>query len=79
MDIIQIGQEIANIRKSKKISQQKMSDDINISRTTISNIENGSVTDVGIKKIIRIIDYLGYEISFKEKSLFPVFEDLLNG
>ena len=79
MDFIQIGKEIAAIRKSKKISQQQMSEHINISRATISSIENGSISDVGIKKIIRIIDYLGYELVMKESTLFPTFEDLING
>lgn len=79
MNFIEIGQEIATIRKSKKISQQEMSKHINISRATISSIENGSVSDVGIKKILRIIDYLGCEITIKEKTLFPTFEDLING
>ncbi len=35
--------------------------------------------DIGFKKVLYIVDYLGYEINLKEKSGFPVFEDLLNG
>ncbi len=28
---------------------------------------------------LQIVDYLGLEVSLKEKSPFPVFEDIING
>ena len=78
MDFKELGQEIANLRKIKRISQDEMSVDIHISRATISSFENGRAGDIGLKKVLQIIDYLGYELSLKEKSDFPVFEDILN-
>lgn len=79
MDFYELGKELALLRKSKNISQQTISKDLNISRATISNFESGSSSDVGLKKVLQIIDYLGYEINLKEKSEFPVFEDIING
>lgn len=38
---IEIGSTIANIRKSKKLSQKKLGELINISATHISTVENG--------------------------------------
>ena len=79
MDFYELGKELATLRKSKNISQQAISKDLNISRATISNFESGTNSDIGLKKVLQIIDYLGYEINLKEKSPFPVFEDIVNG
>jgi transcriptional regulator with XRE-family HTH domain len=79
MDFYELGKELALLRKSKNISQQTISKDLNISRATISNFESGASSDIGLKKVLQIIDYLGYKINLKEKSPFPIFEDVING
>ncbi len=78
MDFYELGKELALLRKNKNISQQTISKDLNISRATISNFESGASSDIGLKKALQIVDYLGYEINIKEKSSFPVFEDIIN-
>ena len=79
MDFYELGKELATLRKSKNISQQAISKNLNISRATISNFESGTSSDIELKKVLQIIDYLGYEINLKEKSPFPVFEEVVNG
>lgn len=79
MDFYELSKEISILRKSKNISQQTIAKDLNISRATISNFESGSSSEIGLKKVLQIIDYLGYEIKLKEKSAFPIFEDVVNG
>ncbi len=79
MDFYELGKELALLRKNKNISQQTISKDLNISRATISNFESGTSSDIGLKKVLQIVDYLGYEINLKEKSPFPVFEEVVNG
>jgi transcriptional regulator with XRE-family HTH domain len=79
MDFSELGQAISKIRKDKKISQQQLSNDLQISRATISNFENAGSVDIGLRKVLQIIDYLGFKIELKEKSNFPIFEELLNG
>jgi transcriptional regulator with XRE-family HTH domain len=79
MDFQELAKELALLRKNKNISQQTISKDLNISRATISNFESGTSSDIGLKKILQIVDYLGYEINLKEKSPFPIFEDVING
>lgn len=79
MDFYELGKELALLRKNKNISQQTISKDLNISRATISNFESATSSDIGLKKVLQIVDYLGYEINLKEKSPFPIFEDVING
>ena len=76
MDLKELGKEIQKLRKEKKLSQTELCEDLNISRATLSSLENGNGIDIGIRKVIWILDYLGYEISLKEKSKFPTLEEL---
>jgi transcriptional regulator with XRE-family HTH domain len=76
MDFKEFGESIALMRKEKKISQGQMAKDLNISRATISTLENAKTGDIGLRKILQIMDYLGCELVFKEKSVFPTFEEL---
>tara|TARA_B100001063_G_scaffold212206_1_gene211053 strand:+ start:11397 stop:11663 length:267 start_codon:yes stop_codon:yes gene_type:complete len=75
MNLNEFGKELQKHRKEQKISQTKLCEDLNISRATLSSLENGR-GEIGFRKILQIIDYLGYEFSLKEKSLFPTLEDL---
>lgn len=79
MDFVQIGKYITDIRKKKGISQEQMAKELNISRATLSNFENAKATDIGLKKVLAMLDYLGYTIDIKDKSPFPIFEDIVNG
>ncbi|QEP42917.1 XRE family transcriptional regulator [Ectothiorhodospiraceae bacterium BW-2] len=77
MDYTEIGQTIAQLRKAKRISQQQLCRDIHIARATLSNFERGVSPDIGLRKVLQILDYLGHELVTRERSPFPVFEELL--
>lgn len=76
MDFQTLGQEIRHLRRQRRISQQLMAEHLAISRTTLNALETGKAGDIGIKKIIKILDYLGMELNLREKSPFPTFEEL---
>jgi len=76
MDFKEFGLAIARLRKNKKISQKELSQGIGISRATLSSFENGRAVDIGFKKVLQILDYLGFKIELKENSRFPTFEEL---
>lgn len=78
MDFIELGQKVKQLRTERRVSQQLMAEHLDISRATLSAFENGRSGDIGIKKVMYILDYLGYELSIKEKSSFPTFEELLD-
>jgi transcriptional regulator with XRE-family HTH domain len=76
VDFKELGEQIAELRCSKKISQQHIADAVGISRATVNALETGRAGDVGIRKAFKILDYLGYEIRIKEKARFPTLEEL---
>ncbi len=76
MDYNLIACELTKIRRNKRVSQQKLADDIGVSRATINAFEKSKAGDVGLRKVLKIIDYFGYEVSLKQKSAFPTLDDL---
>lgn len=78
MDFQTLGEEIRQNRKESGISQQELADDIGISRATINSIENARSGDIGVRKVMKILDYLGKELVIRDKSPFPTFEELRN-
>ena len=52
MELDEIGQVISRARKSKKLSQQSLAQQLGMSRATISGIENGTVPEIGVRKVL---------------------------
>jgi transcriptional regulator with XRE-family HTH domain len=74
--LFSIGQQIRQARKSRKLSQAELARVFGMSRTTIGQIEKGVVQDVGVRKIIRILEYLGLELSVRSAGRPPTLEEL---
>lgn len=72
----EIGRHIRSARKSRKISQQELAQSLGMSRTTISQIESGSVQEVGVRKLLRLLDSLGLELRVRPAGRPPTLEEL---
>ena len=74
--LFDIGREIWQVRKSRKISQAEIAAALGMSRTTIGQIENGSVQEIGVRKLIRLLEFLGLELRVRPAGKPPTLEDL---
>lgn len=74
--LFEIGVEIRKERRRKKLSQQTVASDLGMSRTTISLIESGTVQDIGVRKIIRVLEYLGLELRVRLAGIPPTLDEL---
>jgi HTH-type transcriptional regulator / antitoxin HipB len=74
--LFEIGVKIRNERKRRKLSQQTVAHDLNMSRTTISLIESGTVQDIGVRKLIRVLEYLGLELRVRPSGMPPTMDEL---
>src|SRR5688572_33403326 len=54
-----IGATIAQARKASKRSQAALAGALGMSRATISGIENGTIPEVGVRKLIALCGALG--------------------
>jgi transcriptional regulator with XRE-family HTH domain len=76
--LFEIGKEIRKERKHRKISQELMAKQLEMSRTTISQIESGTVQEIGVRKLIRILEYLDLELRVRSAGLPPTLDELRN-
>ena len=77
--LIDIGKEIRTERKRRKITQRTMADALAMSRSTISQIESGTVQEIGVRKVIRILEYLGLELRVRPAGAPPTLDELREG
>ena len=77
MTLQDIGQTIARTRKRKKITQSSLAAALGMSRATVSGIENGTVPEIGIRKVLSLCTALGIELLAQEKTRRPTLQQLL--
>ncbi len=58
----QLGGTIRTHRKARQMTQAELSELLGMSRATLSALENGTVREVGIRKVMAICSVLGLEL-----------------
>jgi transcriptional regulator with XRE-family HTH domain len=74
--LFEIGREIGLARKGRKITQAELGSALGMSRTTIGQIERGTVQDIGVRKLIRVLQFLGLEMRVRPAGRPPTLEEL---
>jgi transcriptional regulator with XRE-family HTH domain len=77
MSLIHIGQTIAQTRKRQHLTQAQLAERLGMSRATLSGIENGTVPEIGIRKVLAICAALGLELTAQAKTHRPTLQQLL--
>ncbi|EJN33520.1 putative transcriptional regulator [Pseudomonas sp. GM78] len=57
-----LGELIRSLRKEQKLSQQALGKQYGMSRSTISGIENNTISEIGLRKVEAILNGFGYEL-----------------
>ncbi len=76
MNLEELSSKIKELRKEKNLTQEQLEEYSNITKKTISKMENGFCDEVGIKKVETILDLLGYEFSIRLKNRPRTLEEL---
>ena len=71
-----LGTVIEAARKQAGLTQQAVAQSLHMSRATLSGIENGTVTEIGIRKVIAICAMLGLELIARPARARPTLEEL---
>ena len=78
MDLISIGCEIAERRKTLKLSQSELSRRAGLSRATLDALENGRAGEMGFSKVTRLLAALGLELKLHSaRSPRPTLDELM--
>jgi transcriptional regulator with XRE-family HTH domain len=74
--LYEIGENIRHERKRRKLTQGQLAEVLRMSRATISQIENGTVQEIGFRKILRILEVLGLELKVRPAESPPTLDEL---
>ncbi|MDA3901871.1 MAG: helix-turn-helix transcriptional regulator [Desulfuromusa sp.] len=74
--LFKIGEYIRLERKQRKMSQSALAKLLGMSRSTISQIETGTVQDIGVRKLIRILEVLDFELRVRPAGSPPTLDEL---
>ena len=66
MDIIQIGRKVKEKRESIKLTQAQLASLSKVSRMTINALENEHLKEIGITKLLSIIELLDMTLDLKD-------------
>ena len=74
MDFAQTGLVIRDARKQAGLTQAELARRLGMSRATISQLENGVIADLGIRKLAKIADRLGLEMVVRPRRPLTLHE-----
>ena len=74
--LFEIGKHIRQERKKRKMSQATLASMLGMSRTTIGQIENGTIQDIGIRKLIRVLEIFDLELRVRMAGTPPTLDEL---
>jgi HTH-type transcriptional regulator / antitoxin HipB len=63
-------------RKERALSQAELAASLGMSRATISGIENGTIAEIGIRKVAALCIAVGLELTIQAQSHRPTLQAL---
>lgn len=76
MDLTQIGATIREARKAAGQTQAELARSLGMSRATISAIENGTIAEIGVRKLDALCAALGLDLWVGPKRKRPTLMEL---
>jgi len=78
LDLIFIGEQIAERRKMLKLSQTALRTKAGVSRATLDALENGRAGELGFLKLSKLLAAVGLELKLQPASSHrPTLDDLI--
>ena len=62
MTLAELGSEVARVRKERRLSQTDLARAAAVSRQSISLLERGTLSDLGVQKVMRVLEALDLEL-----------------
>lgn len=76
MTLPEMGQKLREARKAQRLSQGELAGSLGMSRATISAIENGTVGEIGVRKLMALATVLDLELLIDTRRGRPTLQQL---
>jgi len=77
MDAQELGKQIASLRREHGWSQTELAHRAGVSRAFVCNLERGTGSDPGLRKILNILEIFSSTLTIVEQDAPPTLDDLL--
>ena len=77
MKLEEIGSEVRRFRRARGLTQMQLATAAHVTRTTLNQLENGLLKDLGIRKVQAILDQVGLVLKVADASIEPKSTDFL--
>lgn len=77
--MIEIGAALRSARQARGLTQGELARLAGIGRTSLSQLENGTIGEIGVRKILRVCAVLGLALQIMPEGRLPTLDDLLAG
>jgi transcriptional regulator with XRE-family HTH domain len=74
MNFSEAGLHIRKARRQAGMTQADLAARLGMSRATISQLENGVIAELGVRKLAKICDRLGLEVTIRERRPLTLHE-----
>lgn len=74
--LAELGATLAARRRALKLTQGELARRAGVSRELVSRLEGGSVTEVGVRKLIALLAALELELRIDERGVGETLDDL---
>ena len=62
-NLVELGHEVARLRKEKGFTQKQVGALTGMGQSTLARFETGQVPEFGSRKLLRLLEVLGYELA----------------
>ncbi len=78
MELIDLGDLVKKTRRAQKLSQGELVQRSKVSRARLDALENGRISDIGFKNLMRVMNALGLDLRVTQlNDNRPTLEDLV--
>ena len=73
----ELGRAVAGLRHEKNLTQRELAAQVGLGTSTLARFETGGVAEFGSQKLLRLLEALGYEMTFAPVSRAFTLDDAL--
>ncbi len=75
--LAEVGQALQQARLQKRLTQEQLAGQANVSRVTLSRMETAAKTDMSLAALLRLARALGCELKLVERGRQRTLDDVL--
>jgi transcriptional regulator with XRE-family HTH domain len=72
-----LGREVALLRQRQGLTQKQLAQLSGLGQSTLARFETGGVAEFGSRKLLRLLEVLGHELSFSPANRHFTLDDAL--